>query len=322
MRPLSLELCAFGPYADRVFIDFSLFGKSGVFLICGPTGSGKTTLFDAMKFALFGEASGTRRPTSSFASGFANATTEPFVEFIFEQAGKTYRARRVPHYSRSKKRGVGTTAAGGAAELICETTGSVIASKANAMDEAAVDLLGITAEQFSQIVMIAQGDFSQLLTANTKQRAEIFRRIFHTEPYQHIQERLVERKRALEQRVEASEEQARIHLALLASENAPETTMPNDEVAGQQEVSLTLKGPIPSAGEQDNPFTFEGSVLSRLDDIEKELANIAAHNDMRKHSLTKQQAEAEARLQEIDRNLGSARQTAQLEKRLAEAPPF
>lgn len=322
MKPLSLELCAFGPYADRVFIDFSLFGKSGVFLICGPTGSGKTTLFDAMKFALFGEASGTRRPTSSFASGFANATTEPFVEFIFEQAGKTYRARRVPHYSRSKKRGVGTTAAGGAAELICETTGSVIASKANAMDEAAVDLLGITAEQFSQIVMIAQGDFSQLLTANTKQRAEIFRRIFHTEPYQHIQERLVERKRALEQRVEASEEQARIHLALLASENAPETTMPNDEVAGQQEVSLTLKGPIPSAGEQDNPFTFEGSVLSRLDDIEKELANIAAHNDMRKHSLTKQQAEAEARLQEIDRNLGSARQTAQLEKRLAETTSY
>lgn len=322
MRPLSLELCAFGPYANRVFIDFSLFGESGVFLICGPTGSGKTTLFDAMKFALFGEASGTRRPTSSFASGFANATTEPFVEFIFEQAGKTYRARRVPHYSRSKKRGVGTTAAGGAAELICETTGSVIASKVNAMDEAVVDLLGITAEQFSQIVMIAQGDFSQLLTANTKQRAEIFRRIFHTEPYQHIQERLVERKRALEQRVEASEEQARIHLALLASENAPETTMPNDEVADQQEVSLTLKGPIPSAGEQDNPFTFEGSVLSRLDDIEKELANIAAHDDMRKHSLTKQQAEAETRLQEIDRNLGSARQTAQLEKRLAETTSY
>ncbi len=86
MRPLSLELCAFGPYADRVFIDFSLFGESVVFLICGPTGSGKTTLFDAMKFALFGEASGMRRPTSSFASGFANATTEPFVEFIFEQA--------------------------------------------------------------------------------------------------------------------------------------------------------------------------------------------------------------------------------------------
>ena len=338
MRPLSLELCAFGPYADRVFIDFSLFGKSGVFLICGPTGSGKTTLFDAMKFALFGEASGTRRPTSSFASGFANATTEPFVEFIFEQAGKTYRARRVPHYSRSKKRGVGTTAAGGAAELICETTGSVIASKANAMDEAVVDLLGITAEQFSQIVMIAQGDFSQLLTANTKQRAEIFRRIFHTEPYQHIQERLTERKRTLEQRVEASEEQARIHLALLASENAPKTAVPNDEVAGQQEVSLTLKGPIPSAdkqgdpfafersvpsaGEQDNPFTFEGSVLSRLDDIEKELANIAAHDDIRKHSLTKQQAEAETRLQEIDRNLGSARQTAQLEKRLAETTSY
>ncbi|WP_314009817.1 SMC family ATPase [Cryptobacterium curtum] len=322
MRPLSLELCAFGPYANRVFIDFSLFGESGVFLICGPTGSGKTTLFDAMKFALFGEASGTRRPTSSFASGFANATTEPFVEFIFEQAGKTYRARRVPHYSRSKKRGVGTTAAGGAAELVCETTGSVIASKANAMDEAVVDLLGITTEQFSQIVMIAQGDFSQLLTANTKQRAEIFRRIFHTEPYQHIQERLVERKRTLEQHVEASEEQARIHLALLASENAPKTAVPNDEVAGQQEVFLTLKGPIPSADKQGDPFAFEGSVLSRLDDIEKELANIAAHDDMRKHSLTKQQAEAETRLQEIDRNLGSARQTAQLEKRLAETTSY
>jgi exonuclease SbcC len=100
MKPVTLELSAFGPYAGHETIDFSPLEAGGIFLVCGPTGSGKTTLFDAMKFALYGEASGNLRPAGSFASDYADPDDKPFVELVFEHQDQLYRARRVPRHMR------------------------------------------------------------------------------------------------------------------------------------------------------------------------------------------------------------------------------
>jgi exonuclease SbcC len=201
MRPLYLELSAFGPYPGIERIDFTQFGQGGIFLITGPTGSGKTTVFDALKFALYGEASGSGRKASTFASGFAEDDAHPSVQLRFEHQGKTYRIVRTPDHLRPKKKGDGMVEEKGRADLVCETTGSVIGTKPAEANAAITDLLGITSDQFSQIVMIAQGDFQRLLSADTRDRADIFRRIFDTRPYEELQERLASRKKELETQV-------------------------------------------------------------------------------------------------------------------------
>ena len=111
MKPLKLILSAFGPYANETVIDFTRFGEDGIFLIAGDTGAGKTTIFDAISFALYGEASGgkERRRSKTFRSDYASPRTETFVELTFEHKGETWRIRRNPEYERPKKTGDGTT---------------------------------------------------------------------------------------------------------------------------------------------------------------------------------------------------------------------
>lgn len=215
MKPLFLTLQAFGPYAQREEINFEELNEQGIFLICGPTGSGKTTIFDAIKFALFGEASGERRGSTTLASGFANDQTEPFVELVFEHEQILYRTRRTPKYLRPKLRGEGYREAGGEAELVREDTHTVLASKPTEVTAIITELLGISANQFSQIIMIAQGAFSRLLDASTEERSHILRHIFNTAPYQQLQQRLAERKRELQQHVEGARNKAQTLCAQL-----------------------------------------------------------------------------------------------------------
>lgn len=216
MRPLELNLAAFGPYPNETHIDFDKV-QSGIFLICGPTGSGKTMLFDALKYALFGQTSGERRSENTLASALADPAVEPYVQLRFSHGGSTYTVRRTPPHKSPKKRGTGFTERPGTAELTREDDGGVLASKPTDVSKAIEDMLGITANQFSQIVMIAQGDFSQLLTANTKQRGDIFRRIFGTQLYDRVQTALSERKSQLEHQVEGLETEARTHVARIAT---------------------------------------------------------------------------------------------------------
>lgn len=190
MRPLMLEMSAFGPYAGRCCLDFEKLGKSGLYLITGDTGAGKTTIFDAITFALFGEASGKNRESTMLRSKYAAADTPTEVCLRFDYGGKTYSVRRNPEYERPARRGGGTTTEKAGAELIGPDGRPVTGTKD--VNEAIRNILGVDRNQFSQIAMIAQGDFMRLILADTKERQAIFREIFSTGYYQQFQERLKE----------------------------------------------------------------------------------------------------------------------------------
>ncbi|MBE6612391.1 MAG: SMC family ATPase [Ruminococcaceae bacterium] len=187
MRPILLTMTAFGPYADKTVLELDRLGRRGLYLISGDTGAGKTTIFDAITFALYGEASGTSRDASMLRSKYASPETPTEVELIFEYAGKRYQIRRSPEYEKESRRG-GMTVKRAEAELI-RPDGTVL-TKTREVDAAIRDILGIDRTQFSQIAMIAQGDFLKLLLATTDERIKIFRRIFSTERYQALQESL------------------------------------------------------------------------------------------------------------------------------------
>lgn len=212
MRPVKLTVSAFGPYAAEVSVDFEKLGEEGLYLICGDTGAGKTTIFDAISFALFGYASGADRSARSLRSDFARPDVETFVELAFEHRGERYVVRRNPEYERPKKRGDGTTTQLADATLTHE--GEPPVTGARGVDKAIEELLGIDRNQFSQIVMIAQGDFRRLLQADTKERAAIMRKLFGTAPYLGFQNALATRSRELEERSKAVRERL---LALVPS---------------------------------------------------------------------------------------------------------
>ena len=191
MRPEKLTISAFGPYADRTEIDFSRLGDSGLYLITGDTGAGKTTIFDAITFALYGQASGQVRDSAMFRSKYADTATETFVELVFSYQGKKYQVFRSPEYMAPKKRGTGLTLRKAEAQLIYPDERQPV-TKARDVTRAIEELLGLDYEQFTQIAMIAQGDFQKLLLAGTVQRREIFRQIFHTGIYQQVQLKLKE----------------------------------------------------------------------------------------------------------------------------------
>ena len=189
MRPLRLTISAFCSYAEKTEIDLNKFGTSGLYLITGDTGAGKTTIFDAITYVLFGETSGTARDVATLRSKYADPKTETFVEMDFVYRDKTYHIRRNPEYERPAKRGEGMSLEKSDAEL-SYLEGDVIATGTSKVTKAVVEIMGIDKNQFTQIAMIAQGDFRKLLLASTKERSEIFRKIFNTKIYQDIQMKL------------------------------------------------------------------------------------------------------------------------------------
>ncbi len=184
MKPLSIKISAFGPYKDYVDIDFSKIGESGIFLITGDTGAGKTTIFDAIVFALYGEASGSNRKGIPVRSDFADSDTKTYVTLIFSHKGKIYTVTRNPQYERPKKSGDGYTTQ--IADASLELNNEIIASGTNNVDNKIQEILGIDVKQFKQISMLAQGEFLKILFADSKDRTEIFRKIFDTYIYQDI----------------------------------------------------------------------------------------------------------------------------------------
>ena len=197
MKPEKLVISAFGSYADVVEIDFKEFKEQGLFLIAGDTGAGKTTIFDAVIFALYGETSGEYKESSMLRSQYAKPETPTFVELIFVYQNKRWKVTRNPKYERPAKRGDKMTREQANAELLCLDASGIIVSGYGNVTNYVTELLGVTKEQYSQIAMIAQGDFMKLLMASTKQRTEIFREIFHTKLYQSWQDRLKTESKAL-----------------------------------------------------------------------------------------------------------------------------
>lgn len=188
MRPLKITMSAFGPYAGEVTLDMQKLGKSGIYLITGDTGAGKTTIFDAISYALYGEASGNYRENTTLRSKYAGVDTPTFVELEFEYNNEIYKINRNPEYPRLNKRGEGFTKQSANAELVMPD-GSVI-TKIKEVSAKVEEIIGINKNQFSQIAMIAQGDFRKLLNCETNERSKIFRKIFKTEPYHNIEIKL------------------------------------------------------------------------------------------------------------------------------------
>ena len=188
MRPLKLTMSAFGPYAGKTVLEMDRLGKNGLYLITGDTGAGKTTIFDAIVFALYGEASGEAREASMMRSKYAEADMPTEVELVFEYAGKEYRIRRCPEYERPARRGGGMAVQKAEAEL--DLPDGRIVTKIREVTAAVEKITGLDRNQFLRITMIAQGDFMKLLLATTEERKAVFRKLFRTEPYQLLQERM------------------------------------------------------------------------------------------------------------------------------------
>lgn len=186
MRPTYIRMSAFGPYADTEELHMEDLGKEGLYLITGDTGAGKTTIFDAITFALYGEASGDSREAAMLRSKYAEPSVPTEVELFFLYGEKEYRIRRNPEYARPAKRGTGMTVQKADAELICPD--GRIVTKPRDVTAAVTEILGVNREQFSQIAMIAQGKFRELIEKGTAERQKIFREIFRTAPYQNVQE--------------------------------------------------------------------------------------------------------------------------------------
>jgi len=187
MKPIKLELSAFGPFAGKVEVDFKKFEHDGLFLLHGETGAGKTTIFDAISYVLYGEVSGNTRGTNNLRSDFADPETETYVNLIFEYRGITYSIRRRPEYERPKKSGKGTTKTVASVEFIMPDR---TLTKTRDVKEAVEALLSVDHAQFKQIMMIAQGEFLDLVMAGSDKRTEIMRRIFSTGVFTGIQKRL------------------------------------------------------------------------------------------------------------------------------------
>lgn len=199
MRPLKLTMSAFGPYAGVETIDFKKLNDRNIFLITGPTGAGKTTIFDAISYGIFGEASGSSRDKDSLRSDFALPETPTYVELEFELRGKEYKITRFPQQERKKARGEGFIAKNAEAHLIIP--GGDIVTKVNNVDEKISSILGINKNQFRQIVMLPQGEFRKLLEADSSEREVIFRKIFGTEAFETIQRKLDDQKKSLYRKI-------------------------------------------------------------------------------------------------------------------------
>lgn len=310
MKPKKLTMCAFASYPKETTVDFEKLGESGLYLISGATGAGKTTIFDAISFALFGEPSGDERESKNLRCNFANPDTPTYVDFTFDYRGGEYRVRRNPRYERAKKRGAGTTVENPKAELYYPD-GSVV-SDIEKVTSAIEELLGLNKKQYSQIAMIAQGEFRKLLAADTKERSEIFRRIFDTAPYEAFQNALNAEANALNNELKA----ATTEIGALAKQITLDQDSKEDHRLGE-----LLGAKVPDAEALQN--LLEG-VLNADEDSRTELgaqeselnaelnrANLLLKNIEDREKLEQRAAAAEAEVARTNRAHEAAAQALQ-----------
>lgn len=220
MKPLSLKITAFGPYAKQTTLNFKedLDGQD-IFVVTGPTGAGKTTIFDAICYALYGETSGGSRTGKELRSDFAkDSELKTEVEFSFRVKDKTYQITRAPQQLQKKKRGEGFREVPATVELLEVGSEQAPITKDSEVKEQIQHIIGLKVEQFRKIVMIPQGDFKEFLLANTTNKEEILRKIFGTDFYKMIQEQLTQQANALKLEVADTQKSIQAELKLIKTD--------------------------------------------------------------------------------------------------------
>lgn len=297
MRPLKITMSAFGPYAGEVTLDMQKLGKSGIYLITGDTGAGKTTVFDAISYALYGEASGNYRENTTLRSKYASADTPTFVELEFEYNNEIYKINRNPEYPRPNKRGEGFTKQSANAELVMPD-GSVI-TKIKEVSAKVEEITGINKNQFSQIAMIAQGDFRKLLNCETNERSKIFRKIFKTEPYHNIEIKLSSLFNELRRNREKEKSGIEQYINQLKCNENDTLSL---ELERAKSGDVLIEDVIKLAGEIINKDTLEytktqKNIESINEEIEKINSNIKLYENQ--EATKKAYAKASAKLEEF-----------------------
>ncbi|MDD6484635.1 MAG: AAA family ATPase [Clostridiales bacterium] len=296
MKPKKLVMSAFGPYAGREEIDFSRL--EGLFIITGDTGAGKTTIFDAISYALYGRASGESREESGLRSDFADEDAKVYVELEFSHRGKEYKITRNPKYTLpGRKMPIKANA------LLELPDGSVKEGKA--ANEGIEELLGIDKNQFSRIVMIAQGDFLKLLFASTKERGEIFRKIFSTYKYLDFQEELKRRLSAIE------EERRFLEQRLMQTASGAVCDEIPDDINSLNAFAEALEGDIKKYGDEYELCKKERTkIKKKISELTKEIPQVKNTNRMLKTLEENKKA-----LEEIEKNAeGHKKQEQETEK--------
>ena len=318
MRPLKLTISAFGPYAGQVQLELSRLGTGGLYLITGDTGAGKTTIFDAIAYALYGAPSGELRDAAMLRSKYADERTETFVELEFSCRGRRYTVRRSPEYQRPSKKGGGMTTQKAEAELRYDD-GRPPVTRTGEVTRAVTALLGLDRSQFLQVAMIAQGDFLKLLNADTQQRSVIFRELFGTRPYQRLQERLKEEAAALKNQADEAEKSLRQSLAgvqytgesdRLALQTLLQT--PGADLAGEGAALLEALLAADSARlAEEEQRLAEADAALELTNRRLGAAEAAARTAAELQTTRAAQAAQAPRLAELDQRLAAAEQAAE-----------
>lgn len=313
MRPIKLTMSAFGPYAGKTVLDLDLLGTSGLYLITGDTGAGKTTIFDAITYALFGEASGTTRDAAMFRSKYASPETPTEVSLLFDYAGKRYEVIRNPEYDRPKTRGEGVTTEKANAEL--HYPDGRVVTKLKEVNRAIEELLGIDRDQFTQIAMIAQGDFLKLLLASTDERKKIFQKLFRTQNYAALQERLKQETGTLAGVCEKGYDSIRQYIGsimcaeddvlAIEAEKAKAGQLPTQEVAELLDRLIGEDGDL-QADIQKQTAAVEEELTLRTRRLAK--AEEQAKTERSLQESLQKQAQAAPRLRELKTALDAAQQ--------------
>ena len=312
MKPTKLIMSAFGPYAGEMPpIDFTDFEDKGLFLISGDTGAGKTTIFDAICFALYGETSGKFRDTKNLRSEYANESTETFVDFYFTHQGREYHVWRRPGYERKKQRGTGVTQVKEDATLYSGDSTPI--QGITSVNKAVKELLHIDEKQFKQIAMISQGEFWALLNAKTDERTKILRTIFQTEGYNRIEYKLKDRMDASDKLKSDIENSIVQYFNDAEADTEDELKERLSDLQGRakgsgsawnlDEITDILEALIESDnGRIEIAKTAFDEAEKALDNIKKELATAETNNDFikRLENLKAKEKELEEKKKEID----------------------
>ena len=297
MKPLKLTMSAFGSYAGKNVIDFTG-QQQGIFLITGDTGAGKTTIFDAITYALYNQTSGGERNGNMMRSQYAQQETETYVELEFLYRGQTYRVRRNPDYKITKtlKNGkIREQKVPHSVELTMPD-GTVFPEKKNATDAKIIEILGLTADQFSQIVMIAQGDFLKLLYTKSDERKMIFSKLFRTDIYWKIQENLRRKSMEMDERIQENDrafEQEKSRIILL-----PESEeLPLDELV--ERLRERLKDALKEQNLRRANVEELNKKITKYEEINKHFVSLEKIRQTGKE-LEARQAESKERRQQIE----------------------